>query len=208
MIQLRIRGVCLVIAVTVGCDTREPVASVNQARTSVRDDPASSLSPPNEHVQSQVAWQDASPVEEIPMEANAEIEVDATALLRTAIRDSGVVAFNSSRLPTLEGDDGFRLTLLSAGEAKLRYYGDDGETVDGTYRFDPAGRLVLHFSDDDKWLPMPISVRAEVLLVNAPAKEEIIRMAVNAGIEREEITESDLRSAFEGWPLRQIIEFD
>lgn len=96
-----------------------------------------------------------------------------------------------------------RLTLTHDGTAKVDYLGNDSATSTGTYRIENHTRLQLDFGVDDPWLPMTLSLADGSLVVNAPDQAQIIQLAVDAGIQREDITEEDVQAAFQGWPLRQ-----
>jgi len=96
-----------------------------------------------------------------------------------------------------------RLTLLRDGSAKVDYLGSDSATSTGTYRIEDQTRLQLDFGFDDPWLPMELSTEDGSFIVNPPDKERIIQVAVEAGIPREDISDEDVRAAFQGWPLRQ-----
>ncbi len=122
-------------------------------------------------------------------------------IIDALLKQDGQITFESTIDPSTGG--GLKLTLLQDGTAKVDYLGDDSATSTGTYRVENRTRLQLDFGVDDPWLPMELSSVDGSLVINAPDKEQIIQIAVQAGIAREGITEEDVRAAFPGWPLQQ-----
>ena len=126
---------------------------------------------------------------------------DSPTIIASWIAEHGQITFDSSVDPST--GDGLRLTLLQDGTATVDYLGSDSASSTGTYRIENRNRLRLDFGVDDPWLPMELSMTDGSLIVNAPEKQQIIELAVQAGIKREDIREEDIQAAFQGWPLRQ-----
>lgn len=103
---------------------------------------------------------------------------------------------------------GVKLTLMPDQLAAVEYIGEQTETFEGTYRIDANDRLMVDFGPEDLWLPMRLTIQGDWLLINTPDREVVVRTAVEAGIEAEEITAEDLALAFQGWPLRCRINDD
>ena len=133
--------------------------------------------------------------------AQTKVIADSPSIIDAPIEKYGQITFESTIDPSSGG--GLRLTLFPDGTAKVDYLGGDSATSTGTYRVENRTRLQLDFGVDDPWLPMELSSVDGSLVINAPDKEQIIQIAVEAGIAREGITEEDVRAAFPGWPLRQ-----
>lgn len=168
-------GLLLLISATlVGCGSTEPL------------DAAATVTLP-----------EAIPSPSASLQSQASIAVDAL------LKKIGSVAFVSHDGRSTDAEGRLTLTLLPEGIAKVVYDGAETETTSGNYQIDASGQLQLDFGPNDPWLPMPMTIENERLLVNAPHKEEIIRAAVQAGIARNEITDDDLQAAFGAWPLRQ-----
>ncbi len=124
------------------------------------------------------------------------------------LEKSGSIVFASHDGQSTGSEGALTLTLLPGGIAKVDYNPGEGEPTSGSYTMEDSGLLKLDFGADDPWLPMQITSQDGTLLVNAPDKEEIIRTAFEAGIRRDEITEEDIKMAFQAWPLRELITAD
>jgi len=133
--------------------------------------------------------------------AQSSAPIVSPSIITPWIEQHGEITFVSSVDPST--GEGLRLTLTHDGTAKVDYLGNDSATSTGTYRIENHTRLQLDFGVDDPWLPMTLSMADGSLVVNAPDQAQIIQLAVDAGIQREDITEEDVQAAFQGWPLRQ-----
>ena len=133
--------------------------------------------------------------------AEPTVIAEPPSIIDALLKQDGQITFESTIDPSSGG--GLKLTLFPDSTAKVDYLGDDSATSTGTYRIENRTRLQLDFGVDDPWLPMELSSVDGSLVINAPHKEQIIQIAVEAGIAREGITEEDVRAAFPGWPLRQ-----
>ncbi len=98
-------------------------------------------------------------------------------------------------------DNLFVLSLLPGNVAQTQFEGD-ADSRRGTYAIDASDNLLLDFGPDDPWLPMPIKKERDAFVIAAPDADAFVASMVAQGIPREDITDEDIREAFQSWPLR------
>jgi hypothetical protein len=122
--------------------------------------------------------------------------------VRRQLKSGGEIVFSPQPDAAVAIGGSLKLTLSDTGAARVDYLGEQPGSSSGRFRIDPDDRLILDFGADDPWLPMPITIEDGRLLINAPDREAIRAAALEAGIPPDQITDSELESAFELWPLR------
>ncbi len=121
---------------------------------------------------------------------------EVASALESQMKENASLNFDSS-------DGQFTLSLFRDGVAKVKYTEDD-DVSSGVFSIDEQDRLLLDFGPDDLWLPMPINLADQSLVIGAPSREEFIQVMVQSGIGREDITDEDLDAALQSWPLKAV----
>jgi hypothetical protein len=124
-------------------------------------------------------------------------------LLARSLAEHDSVEFDSHSASQQPGESAMTLTLLRDGRARVVYRATESEVSSGTYSVDDQDRLKLDFGPYDPWPRMRLTVDHGIIVILAPEKEEVIRIAYEAGVSREEISDEDVAAAFQAWPLQQ-----
>ena len=116
---------------------------------------------------------------------------------------SGSIRFDSQQVESQDQlSQSIRLTLFVDGVVKLVFDNDEEGVSVGEYAIDKDCRLQIYLGPDDPWPPMPIAASEEGLMIHPPGRDDVIQALVDAGLKREEITDQDIVSTYEGWPLQ------